>query len=310
MTAVRRAIIATSVLALTASACGSGSTEADKSLRDRIQVSGDFGEPPEIKIDAPLKLAESSSWIEEKGDGDSVGEDATAILELTLANGRTGKTSISTLDQGKPLEVKLGNQVFPSLNSALVGKPADSRIVVASVPDDAYGDNGSPQNGIEGGDPVVMVADIVSTDPSSALEGPTGDTLAAPATAPRIREKDGVPARLAFGKLRKPRKLEVIPLREGTGPAIESPDRITADYLGQVWGASKPFGSTFAKEPAKFSIGLGGVVPAWDKALDGQKEGARVMIISPPKSGYGASAQPNIPANSTLVFVVDVLGVG
>ena len=34
------------------------------------------------------------------------------------------------------------------------------------------------------------------------------------------------------------------------------------------------------------------------------------MIISPPKSGYGASAQPNIPANSTLVFVVDVLGVG
>ena len=221
MTAVRRAIIATSVLALTASACGSGSTEADKSLRDRIQVSGDFGEPPEIKIDAPLKLAESSSWIEEKGDGDSVGEDATAILELTLANGRTGKTSISTLDQGKPLEVKLGNQVFPSLNSALVGKPADSRIVVASVPDDAYGDNGSPQNGIEGGDPVVMVADIVSTDPSSALEGPTGDTLAAPATAPRIREKDGVPARLAFGKLAQAQEARGDPTARGA-PARRS----------------------------------------------------------------------------------------
>ena len=34
------------------------------------------------------------------------------------------------------------------------------------------------------------------------------------------------------------------------------------------------------------------------------------MIISPPDLGYGSSAQPNIPANSTLVFVVDVLGVG
>ena len=166
MTAVRRAIIATSVLALTATACGSGDTGEEKSLREQIEVSGDFGEAPKIKIDAPLELTESSSWIEEEGDGDTVGEDATAILELTLANGRTGKAAISTLDQGQPLEVKLGDQVFPSLNAALVGKPADSRIVVASVADDAYGDSGSPQSGIKGGDPVVMVADILSTDPT------------------------------------------------------------------------------------------------------------------------------------------------
>ncbi len=310
MTAVRRAIIAMSVLALTATACGSGDTGEEKSLRDRVQVSGAFGEAPQIKIDAPLELTESSSWIEEEGDGDTVGEDATAILELSLANGRTGKAAISTIDQGQPLEVKLGDGVFPSLNTALVGKPADSRIVVASVADDAYGDSGSPQSGIKGGDPVVMVADILSTDPTSALDGPTGATLTAPAKAPRVKEKDGVPVRLAFAKARKPKKLTVIPLRKGTGPAIESPDRISADYLGQVWGAKKPFGSTFSKQPAEFSIGLGGVVPAWDKALDGQKEGARVMIISPPDLGYGSSAQPNIPANSTLVFVVDVLGVG
>jgi peptidylprolyl isomerase len=299
-----------SVLALTATACGSGDTSEEKSLRERIEVSGAFGEAPRIKIDAPLELTESSSWIEEKGDGAAVGEAATAILELTLANGRTGKAAISTVDQGRPLEVKLGDQVFPSLNSALVGKPADSRIVVASVADDAYGDTGSPQSGIKGGDPVVMVADILSTDPPTALDGPTGETLAAPANAPRLKEKGGVPVRLGFAKARKPKKLVVIPLRKGTGPAIESPDRITADYIGQVWGARKPFGSTFSKEPAEFSIGLGGVVQAWDKALDGQKEGARVMIISPPDLGYGSSAQPRIPANSTLVFVVDVLGVG
>jgi peptidylprolyl isomerase len=310
VTAVRRAIIAMSVLALTATACGSGGTGEEKSVRERIEVSGAFGKAPEIRIDAPLELSESSSWVAEQGDGDTVGEDSTAILELTLANGRSGKAAISTIDQGQPLEIKLGDQVFPSLNTALVGKPADSRIVVASIADDAYGDSGSPQSGIEGGDPVVMVADILSTDPTTSLDGPTGETLAAPATAPKIKERDGVPVRFAFAKARKPKKLMVIPLRKGAGPAIESPDRIAADYLGQVWGAKQPFGSTFSKEPAQFSIGLGGVVPAWDKALDGQKEGARVMIISPPDMGYGPSAKPGIPANSTLVFVVDVLGVG
>jgi peptidylprolyl isomerase len=34
------------------------------------------------------------------------------------------------------------------------------------------------------------------------------------------------------------------------------------------------------------------------------------MIISPPELAYGSTVQQNIPANSTLVFVVDVLGVG
>ncbi len=310
MTAVRRAIIAMSVLALSATACGSGGTTEDKSVRESVKVSGAFGEAPKITIDAPLEVPESSSWVQEEGDGDTVGASATAILELTLANGRTGKTAISTIDQGRPLEVELGDQVFPSLNTALVGKPADSRIVVASTPDDAYGDSGSPQSGIEGGDSVVMVADILSTDPTSVLDGPTGETLTAPATAPRIKEKDGVPVRFSFKKARKPKKLTVIPLREGTGPEIESPDRISADYLGQVWKAKAPFGSTYGKEPSQFSIGLSGVVPAWDKALDGQKEGARVMIISPPELAYGSTGQQNIPANSTLVFVVDVLGVG
>jgi len=37
--------------------------------------------------------------------------------------------------------------------------------------------------------------------------------------------------------------------------------------------------------------------------------GSRVLIIAPPSLAYGASAQGGIPANSTLAFVVDVLGV-
>jgi peptidylprolyl isomerase len=297
-------------LALSSTACGSADQKSS-SLRDRIEVKGDFAAKPDIEIEAPLKLSKSSSWTTETGQGDKVGADSTAILQLTLANARTGKTAISTLDQGqKPLEIQLGDQVFPSLNGALVGKPADSRVVVASVADDAYGDEGAPQIGIEGGDPVVMVADILSTDPTSLLDGPTGDTLVAPPSAPVLEESGGLPAGFDFSKARKPKKLVVVPLREGTGPEVEPPDRVAADYLGQVWGAKQPFEGTFTKEPQPFSIGLGNVIKAWDSALAGQKEGARVMIICPPDVAYGATAQPKIPANSTLVFVVDVLGVG
>ena len=54
---------------------------------------------------------------------------------------------------------------------------------------------------------------------------------------------------------------------------------------------------------------VNGLIQAWDKAIPGLKRGSRVMIIAPPEEGYGDQGRPGIPANSTLVFVVDVLGV-
>lgn len=311
MTHLRRVASTLLVLALAATACGSGSTDDTRVLEDRIKVSGDFGKRPRIDLDTPLEVTRSQSWTENRGAGDRVGPQATTILSLTILNGRTGKTAISTFADGQqPLEAALGDQVFPSLAQALSGKKADSRVVLASTADEAYGEGGSPQIGIEGGDPVVVVADILSTDPTTVLDGPTGDEEAVPRGAPLLEEQDGLPVGFDFTGRRKPRKLTVLTLREGTGPPVESPDRIAADYLGQVWGASEPFEETYSKEPSTFSIGLSKVIRAWDTALAGQKEGARVLVLCPPRLAYGPAAKPGIPANSTLVFVVDVLGVG
>ena len=291
--------------------CGNGREAAPTDVRDRVKVSGDVGAKPTIGITTPLELDKSSSWVLKKGDGDAVGAQATAILQLTLADGRTGRTAVSTLDAGqRPLETKLGPQVFPSLVDALAGRPAGSRVVVASTAEDSYGAQGAPQIGIKSGDPVVMVADVLSTDPTSVLDAPSGPTLTAPAAAPRLVESGGVPSGIDVARLRKPRKLVVVPLREGTGPVVEPPERVTVKYLGEGWGAPKPFESSFTKEPAQFSSGLGGVIPAWDRGLAGLKEGARVMLVCPPRLAYGAEGRPGIPPSSTLVFVVDVLGVG
>jgi peptidylprolyl isomerase len=309
----RVGVVVTALLvAVAVSACGSdaGAKEAS-GLRDQIKVTGTYAEKPTIEIDSPLTVKQTTSWATKVGDGDQVGAQATTILGLTIADARTGKTAISTHDTGqRPLEVKLGDQVFPALASSIVGKSADSRVVIASTPDDAYGKQGAAQIGIKGGDSLVMVADILSTDPTKLLHGPTGASLKAPATAPKLETSGADLTGLDFSGLTKPKKFAAIQLRAGTGPTIENPDRIAADYLGQVWGAKEPFNNTYGKEPAKFSIGLGGVIKAWDQGLAGLKEGARVMLICPPDTAYGKDAQPGIPANSTLVFVIDVLGVG
>jgi len=310
--AARGLLVAVLALTGTAAACGSQVEAPAPSLKDRVSVSGSFGERPVIRIKAPLTLKQTSSWVTRSGSGgDVVGAASTAILQLTIADGRTGKMAISTKDAGqRPLEVKMGDQVFPSLAQSLTGKPTGSRVVVASTAKDAYGAQGSPQIGIKSGDPVVIVADVLSTDPSTPLEAPTGATHAPPRGLPRIVEAGGQPARLDFGTRRKPSRYRAFVLSEGTGKAVTDPDRVAVKYVGQVWGAPKPFEQTYTGRPALVSIGLGSVIKAWDRALVGLKEGSRVMIVCPPATAYGATAQGSIPARSTLVFVVDVLGVG
>lgn len=306
-------VTAATVAALTLScvACGSSSGTNDAGPQDRVQVGGAFGSRPTVQLSTPFSVSTSSSWVSEVGKGEPVGAESTAILQLTLVDGRTGKTAISTLDRGQqPLTVDLSDAVFPSLARALIGKAAEGRVVVASTPEDAYGSKGAPQFGIRASDSVIMVADILATDPTTVLDQPSGAAHTAPASAPRLRNKDGVPVAFDFTLLRKPKKLVVVTLREGTGPVVRSPDRVALDYLGQVWDAKQPFGETYSKEPALYSVGLGRLIKAWEKALVGLKEGARVLLVCPPKLAYGATSRPDIPAGSTLVYLLDVLGVG
>jgi peptidylprolyl isomerase len=100
----------------------------------------------------------------------------------------------------------------------------------------------------------------------------------------------------------------------GTGPVVAKGDTLVANYSGQTWApkSGKPhvFDSSFDRgAPAAFVIGVGAVVPGWDKTLVGQHVGSRLLISLPPAEGYGASGQPDagITGTDTLVFVVDLV---
>jgi peptidylprolyl isomerase len=105
-------------------------------------------------------------------------------------------------------------------------------------------------------------------------------------------------------------KLRSAVLIQGTGKTVAKGQNITVDYLGEVYGAKKPFDESYSKEPASFGIGTGQVIPGWDKTLVGQKVGSRVILAIPPKEGYGKTGQPQagIKGTDTLYFVVDILG--
>jgi peptidylprolyl isomerase len=94
-------------------------------------------------------------------------------------------------------------------------------------------------------------------------------------------------------------------LKQGTGTTVTSDMTVKVNYLGMVYGAKKPFDESYTKKPAEFALNQ--VVKGWTYGLTGVKVGSRVLLQIPSLLGYGGQAQANIPANSTLYFVVDVL---
>jgi peptidylprolyl isomerase len=302
-------------LLLMATACGSdddggGDGGEQTGSLEGVEVTGEFNETPEIAVDG-LKATENDSAVLIEGDGPEADKEGQSLVNIAIVSGVDGTNLFSTWDNGQPTTVGAGGQLnLKGLDVAMDGAPRGSRVAFKTSAEDVLGADGLSQYGLEADDAVVAVADILSVQDLDALEAPEGETVTPPAGAPALVEKDGVVTNFDWtGVGAKPGKVQVIPLIEGDGPAIEKNRLVTFDYFGEVFKGDKPFDESFSKEPVTFMVGAGGLIPAWDESLIGVKEGSRVLIIAPPDKAYGAQANGDIPANSTLAFVIDVLGV-
>jgi peptidylprolyl isomerase len=287
------------------SACGS-----DSESIDGLTVSGDFGKQPTVEVDG-LKVDKSESAVIIQGDGDALSADGAAMLQTLIANGKTGATLQSTYGSGDPQKAVIGELPEP-ISKALTGEKIGSRIAIALPTKELFGDQGAPQAGLAPDDDIVIVFDVIDKAEPPLTE-PKGTTVKPPADAPKVVEEGGQITGIDFSDApaKPPADLQVIPLVEGDGPAVKDGDSINAQYVGQVWGADEPFDNTMGK-PTPFTISKGGLIDGWAQGLDGVKAGSRVMLIIPPELGYGAKGGgpgSNIPANATLVFVIDVLEV-
>jgi len=92
---------------------------------------------------------------------------------------------------------------------------------------------------------------------------------------------------------------------DAKAPPITATDEVTVNYRGKLIDGTE-FDSSFQRGvPATFPVG--GVIKGWQEALVLMKPGASFELYVPPELGYGTQAKPGIPANSLLIFDVDVL---
>ena len=115
----------------------------------------------------------------------------------------------------------------------------------------------------------------------------------------------------SFGKTQThPSGLKIEDLTVGTGAVATPGTNVTVDYTGWLSDGTK-FDSSIGREPFKFRLGGGQVIPGWDAGVKGMRVGGKRKLTIPPEMGYGArGAGGVIPPNATLVFEVELLKVG
>jgi peptidylprolyl isomerase len=192
----------------------------------------------------------------------------------------------------------------PDFCKALTGVQVGSRIAVLMDPMSVHNGNGVPSLGLSETDGVVFIFDIIKAYLPKAngaarnAEAGMPTVILAPSGRPGIQVPSS-DAPTEFGRT---------VLIEGTGSAIEIGDSVTVHYTGWTWDGEQFDSSWDRQAPAVFDVSTDGLIEGFVQALEGVKVGSQVIAVIPPDLGYGDVDQGSIPAGSTLIFVIDVLG--
>ncbi len=290
------------LLLVTAACSGSGGSPPVKvGTLSSVTVSGPTSAAPVVNFKAPIRFEKTSSKVVEAGPGtgDAVSRSSLVTVQFVGINASDESTFGSTWRTGP--STFYVNSVVTGFADGLIGTHAGDRVLITSPAKDSFGATGNLSASVRPGDSVIFVVDVKSVAPVKPL----------PANVPALHyDANGNPAKFtADAKATKdPTTLGVYPVIEGTGPTVQSGDRISVEYFGQIYPDGNVFNS-WTGQPFDLQLGAGQVISGWEEGLAGQRVGARVVLVIPPALGYGKKAQSAIPANSTLVFAIQILSV-
>ena len=297
-------------------ASGSASAGCTGNANTDVTASGPFGKAPTVTI----PKAKAGSSLEVKtlipGSGTTLTSTDAFLGNYVVYtwDGTTHTLKGSTYGTGSTPTL-FSTPLLPGLSSALTGKKVGSRVLAVIPPKDGFGSTGNSDAGITATTTLVFVIDVLRAYPGT--EGASGSTVAHGGGAlPSVTEPTAAgtapTVTMPASSVKPPTSLQVQTLIKGTGPKVSAGDYVVAQYVGYIWRTGKVFDSSWSrKTPFGFEIGANPtqVITGWDTGLEGQTVGSRVLLVIPPKDGYGSTgaSTAGITGKDTLVFVVDII---
>jgi peptidylprolyl isomerase len=287
---------------------------------DSVEVTGDFGSKPEVTIGDPLTTETTQRTVAIEGDGDIAQADDNVSLEFTIFNGTTGEEieGGGTSYEDAPAEFALDANLIVGFTKTLECSPVGSRVVGVLAPEDGIvGEDNLASFGLEATDSLVIVADVLSAETPEptepALPKADGEDQDLPDGFPEIGvelAEDGTPT-LTLPDTEAPTELQIAVIKKGDGAEVETGADVVVHYLGMKWSDKTVFDDSWSRgEPSTFNTAE--VIPGFTQALEGQTVGSQVLVVIPPALAYGTAAEGSTSelADQTLVFIIDIVGLG
>ncbi|WP_298942397.1 FKBP-type peptidyl-prolyl cis-trans isomerase [uncultured Microbacterium sp.] len=309
MLRIPAALAVVGLTALTLVGCSAASPAAscerpmnDSSVLGLLDVSGETGSPA-VQVNSPVYVDQTVFTDATVGEGTTVtSELQDVVFTVAIANGATGESILTSGTQVMPLSQWKAD--YAGFATMMMCATEGSRIVGA-IPASDLSEAAASNLGIAEDATAVVVMDLQKVYLAAADGAPQYNdrrgmpsVVLAPNGAPGIIVPDTAP----------PADLAVEVLKKGDGPAVTGDDAIRIHYTGVTWAGREVFDSTWDKG-ASTAVTLDGVVEGFAEALEGQTVGSQILAVIPPELGYGDQASGAIPAGSTLVFVIDILGI-
>lgn len=307
------------VLALSLSGCSNSETspfdavkqtcdsfETGKTL-DQATISADMNSVPTVELnDDALSSEKIETKVIVNGTGPKFVGNEMVSFEYVGINASTGETFVSTKFDGTDFStqnLKAGESF--DLCHALSGATVGSRIAAIFPAEMAHGGQGIADLNIAATDSLIFVFDIKKI----YLPYAVGEAQPAQTGFPNVvLSSDNVPG-ITVPKSDAPTEFKLAVLKKGSGEKVKQGDLVTLHYSGFLWDGGEPFEASWdSGSPVQFELTQGQLIEGFIKAIDGQTVGSQVIAIIPPDLAYGDTASESIPANSTLIFVLDILG--
>ena len=295
------------LLLLSSTACGSDkASDSSKNGVPAITAGAKFGEKPTLakgEGDPPKKLV---THVISEGDGAKLKNGDAIQVNYLGQSWDSTKPFDNSFDRKQPFDLTLGaGMVIQGWDKGLVGQKVGSRVELVIPPDLGYGAQG--QGDIKPNATLVFVVDVLkATQIPASAEGTqvAQDNIALPKVGTNT---DGKAPTVTIPKTDPPKKLVSNYILESKGDVIKDTDSVVVNYVALLWKDSKEFDSTYKVGKTQTFPLAQVTLKGLKNGLVGKKVGSRVLLVVPPDQAFGDKAQQAIPANSTLVFAVDIL---
>ncbi|MFT3888364.1 MAG: FKBP-type peptidyl-prolyl cis-trans isomerase [Arachnia sp.] len=292
----------------------SPATEADAAASQAalgtVSLAGDAAAAPTASFEAPLAVTSEVATVADEGSGAALEEGQLITFNYLVCDVVTGEKLHSTWGLTSDTDVAesytLSADTFgDTLAEALLSAKVGARVLWGQP--GASAEESYTGEATNGNLYVLTITDAITLPESASGTAVTPTDTSLPA----ITLKDGKPAVSVPSSFSDPTKLVVQPLIEGEGPVVEAGQTVRVKYTGWLTDGTQ-FDSSWDREAPDnvfaFTVGAGEVIDGWDQGVAGQKVGSRVLLVVPAELGYGEEGGGDaIPANATLIFVVDIL---